>query len=235
MAGVGRPLPNELYPPSGGLRRDSQDVRRPGRTRPSSSPWVRRATKAVPRNPRRRTPQGTLGSGGRARAHPTGRPHLERHSRRCLTPLSENASGCRPRGKNERRQDDRSQQWTPAGRLRRRNRELRLLRPAHACRLGVGQAHPRFGKHTRLGQQLPRLLGEHGIDQHQLRADRPEVRCLGRLRFEQRLALGRRRLDVDWARVHRDSVTGISGGGRPCRRPIFPLLASNSRLVSHHL
>ena len=224
MARVWRSLPDELHRGTGDLRRDPQNVRRPSAARESS--WLlacgdRGVTKAFRRGRRRRAPshggrsrQRTLASARRTRAHQPSRLHLEHDPRRCCVPHSKKASAGRAGGKGEPRQDDRSQQSTPNRSNRRSDGELwRLCRSYAPRRLVDRDRHVLPGSPARLGKQLPRVLGEHRVDQHQLRADRPDSPGVGLTRFEQQLELGRRRLDVDWARVHRDSLTGIPGRG----------------------
>jgi hypothetical protein len=58
---------------------------------------------------------------------------------------------------------------------------------------------------VRLGKQLPRVLRENGIDEHQLRAYRAEMLCWPLVRARQLLD--------DWALVHRNSLTGASDRG----------------------
>ncbi len=217
MAGAGRPLPDQLHPGTADLRRDSQDVRGPcSMRRKGSCPGgpLRRAL--WPGGPPCRALCGggslrrtTLPSLGPCRSR---RLDLEHDTGRRRVPISEEASRCRPRHEDDRRQHDRPCPATPTARHRRR----RHLRP-HRC--GNARAPLDRRRRSRLeavrgvGKQLPRSLGKRGIDEHELGADRSEV------------------LD-DWAGVHRDSLTSTSGRWDGpvglTRRPFFSLLARSS-------
>jgi hypothetical protein len=124
-----------------------------------------------------------------------GRSSLELDLRRRRAVPSEEPSGCRTGGEDEHREDHRPAPAPPWCRDRRRRR-----------------GDPRTGSWSRplagCGQELPRPLGERGVDQRELGTDRSELRVAGRDRSER--SFGHRRVDV-WAFVHRDSLTRLHG------------------------
>jgi hypothetical protein len=202
VAGVSRPLPGDRHAGTADPRRDAEDIRRPGNSRrpwPSSLRGSCRPATVVRRDggvlmrrapSRRRPPRDRLlGPGNSCRRRRGAGPSLEGHTRRGAVPTGEEVA----RG-GTGREDEGGEHHRPSpARLPKRSDRL-----GRDHRLGerLGQSRPL----ARVGEKPPRPLGELGVDQRKLGADRPEV-CQA--------------LDVVWARVHR--VTSLTGLPELCR------------------
>lgn len=206
MVRVGRPLPDEPHAPTVDSCREPEDIRRPGHgawSAPLALRGARRRLVITPRAAARpdrlapasgRRPRARLlsliGPGRRRRRASL---NLEHHPRRCgLLPSQEIARGrtCR---EDERCEHHRP--W-PANRPRSSwDRDRRRVRPPGNGHARVWRRGERSGGWlvAGVGEHRPGPLGEHVVDQRELRTDRTEV-CVAALSCSERLLRTHRRI-----------------------------------------
>jgi hypothetical protein len=94
----------------------------------------------------------------------------------------------------------------------------------HACtrRYGRDGRPPRPRLFARFRKEPARALGQHVVDERELRADRAQIFRDSRCGPQRLVELEHRALDGVWPRRHRDSLTSLAGGSRIGRETYDP-------------